>query len=191
MNVPDEVLSGPRALKATGSPEWCWQTVDLLKRYLFNIEQTWRQADEVVADLEKVRAWKVIPPDKPYGTLNKLCENLLGMPARDVRRRIDREKIKALGPPQGGRPARNHEAPMVSLTIGSADYIVARLKRDDPEMAAKVIQGELTPYQAQREKGWKAPRIYLTNPERVAQSLLKYMKPDDIAKLIALLGKEA
>jgi hypothetical protein len=189
MNAPEDVLTGPRALKKTGSPDWCWQTVDLLKRYMYSIEQTWRQADEVVADLEKVKAWKVIPPDHPYGSLNKLCEELLGMPARDVRRRIDREKIKALGP-HGNGPGRGHKRDMTQNSFRESEYVVARLKRDDPVLAERVVNGEVTPYQAQREKGWKPPRIYVTSPERIAVSLRKYMSADDIAQLIAMLIHE-
>jgi len=75
-------------------------------------------------------------------------------------------------------------------TSAESARTVGRLKRDDPELAERVVNGEVTPYQAQRDKGWKPPRIYLTSPERVAASLLRYMSADDIAELIAaLLGK--
>lgn len=189
MSVPDRAVSGPRALKEAGSADWCWQTVDLLKRYLYNIEQTWRQADEVVEELQNVKAWKVIPPDKPYGTFNKLCEELLGMPARDVAGKIDREKIKALGPHGGNRRGRDFQAGGTHLFAhNTALDFIARLKRDDEVLAQKVIRGEITPNAAAREKGWRKPRIVVSSPERIAESLRKYMNADDIAKLIALLA---
>lgn len=193
MNVPDRAVSGPRALKESGSADWCWQTVDLLKRYLYNIEQTWRQADEVVEELQNVKAWKVIPPDKPYGSFDRLCRDLLGMPARDVAGKIDREKIKALGPHGGNRRGGEFQAGGTHLfTHNTTLDFIARLKRDDEVLAQKVIRGEITPNAAARQKGWRKPRIVLSTPDRVAVSLLKYMSADDIAKLIAaLLGKDA
>ena len=190
MSVPDDVLTGPRALKETGSPDWCWQTVDLLKRYLYNIEQTWRQADEVVDDLEKVQAWKVIPPGKPYGSFDRLCRDLLGMPARDVAGKIDREKLKALSSRGGDRRSAEFQRGDTPLKPGhkTADWFVARLKHEDPGLAEKVILGEVTPNAAAREKGWRKPRITVSTPDRVARSLRTYMSPEDIAKLITLLG---
>lgn len=193
MSLPDSALSGPRALKEEGSADWCWQTIDLLKRYLFNIEQTWRQADQVIGELEHVQAWKVIRPGKPYRSFNAMCLDLLGMPASDVRGRIDREKIKALGPVGApGHKANAGDTNISSLSSANdADYVVARLKRDDPDLAEKVVRGEVTPNAAAREKGWRKPRIVVSSPEAVARSLLKYMSADDIAKLIAvLIGKD-
>jgi hypothetical protein len=192
VSLPDPAFSGPRALKEEGSADWCWQTVDLLKRYLFNIEQTWRQADQVVSELEQVQAWKAIRPEKPYRSFNAMCLDLLGMPASDVRGRIDREKIKALRQPQGGRPRKGNlrDTEVIDHT-DTADRVVARLKRDDPELADLVVKGAITPNAAAREKGWRKPRVVVSSPEAVARSLRKYMSADDIAALIAALtGKD-
>jgi hypothetical protein len=189
VNIPERAVSGPRSLKATGSPDWCWQTVDLLKRYLYNIEQTWRQADEVVSELREVSAWNVIPSEAPYGTFDKMCRELLGMPARDVAKRIDREKIKALGPPQGGRPRKENQGATQVFTHNTTLDFIARLKRDDPGLAKRVVAGEITPNAAAREKGWRKPRIVLTSPERIAVSLRKYMPREALARLAELLSE--
>jgi hypothetical protein len=72
-----------------------------------------------------------------------------------------------------------------------AEHIVARLKRDDPELAEKVVRGDITPNAAAREKGWRKPRILLTSPERVAESLRRYMPRDALTRLAQiLLGDE-
>lgn len=63
----------------------------------------------------------------------------------------------------------------------------ARLKRDDPELAEKVVSGEISAYAAARTKGWKPPRIQVTTPERTAAHLRQHMKPDDIVTLARLL----
>lgn len=207
MNIPAGALSGPRGLKQHGSPEWCWQTVDMLRNYLFNIEQTWRQADEVVADLKDVQAWKVLPsPEQPYGSFNRMCRELLGMPARDVAQRIDREKIKALGPHGGNRQKQDAKANLVNNIsevkqerdtllhqpgprTDTCERVVARLKRDDPALADRVVRGDITPNAAARAKGWRKPRIVVSTPESVARALLTHMPPGDIAVLITLLSE--
>ncbi|VAZ65321.1 hypothetical protein LAUMK40_01446 [Mycobacterium kansasii] len=42
-----------------------------------------------------------------------------------------------------------------------SDAILSRLKRDDPELAEKVITGQTTANAAALEKGWRKPRIVL------------------------------
>jgi hypothetical protein len=54
-------------------------------------------------------------------------------------------------------------------------------------MAHRVVSGEISAYAAAREKGWRKPRIVVSSPERVADSLRKHMSTDDLARLVALL----
>lgn len=68
--------------------------------------------------------------------------------------------------------------------------IVARLKRDDPELAEQVVRGETTANAAARAKGWRKPRIVVSSPERTAQSLRKHMNPDALARLARLLTED-
>lgn len=67
---------------------------------------------------------------------------------------------------------------------------VARLKRDDPELAERVIRGEVTPNAAAHEKGWRKPRIVLSNPDRIAKSLRRHLPRESLLRLIELLTKE-
>ena len=74
----------------------------------------------------------------------------------------------------------------------TTERTVRRLKRDDPELAEKVVRGDITPNAAAREKGWRKPRIVLTSPERVAESLRRYMPRDALTRLAQiLLGDES
>jgi hypothetical protein len=72
----------------------------------------------------------------------------------------------------------------------NADYIVGRLKRDDPALAEKVSSGEITPNAAAHEKGWRKPRIILSSPERIAESLRRYMPRESLLRLAERLTKE-
>jgi len=71
-----------------------------------------------------------------------------------------------------------------------SDYLTARLKRDDPDLAEKVVRGEITPNAAATEKGWLKPRIALSTPERVAASLRKWMPRESLKRLAELLTQD-
>lgn len=74
-----------------------------------------------------------------------------------------------------------------TLRSETAERHLARLKRDDPVLAERVVNGEMSAYAAARSKGWKAPRIQVSTPERTAMHLRKYMSPDDLALLAKLI----
>lgn len=69
----------------------------------------------------------------------------------------------------------------------NTEYLMSRLKRDDPELAQQVVNGEMSTYAAARSKGWKKPRIVVSSPTRVADSLRKHMTPEQLAELADLL----
>lgn len=71
----------------------------------------------------------------------------------------------------------------------SAEHITARLKRDDPDLAARVVAGEVTANAAAREKGWRKPRIVLSSPASVAVRLRQHFSPMQVAELRNLLDE--
>ena len=83
-----------------------------------------------------------------------------------------------------------HIKPLTSRNADTSRRVVARLKRDDPELAEKVVNGEVTPNAAAREMGWRKPRIVLSTPERVAASLRKWMPRESLKRLAELLTQE-
>ena len=85
-----------------------------------------------------------------------------------------------------GRPPQSKGATPTFEQKG-ADGILARLKRDDPDMARRVIDGELTANAAAREKGWRKPRVLLTNPQSVAKRIREHFTNEEIAQLKDLL----
>lgn len=64
-----------------------------------------------------------------------------------------------------------------------------RLRKEAPELHSEVLAGNLSAHAAMVQAGFRPKTVTLpvTRPEAVAKSLLKYMKPDDIAKLISIL----
>ena len=64
-----------------------------------------------------------------------------------------------LGKP--GRPKREDEKGVQAQVLrgtGNRDYTLVRLRRDDPETAARVKRGELSANAAAIQKGWRKPR---------------------------------
>ncbi len=78
----------------------------------------------------------------------------------------------------------------MSGETNTATTTISRLKRDDPDLAEKVVNGEVSAYAAAREKGWRNPRIAVSTPARVAASLRTYMSPTQLAELARLLTEE-
>ena len=63
---------GPRTDKPPGSVAWCWQTILLM-------QSRWKQKtideagfEALVDELQAHEAWNIVPPERPYGSLNAL-----------------------------------------------------------------------------------------------------------------------
>ena len=94
-------LGGPRQLKDRGSPDWCWQTVYYLKDCVRHVDEEWRQAEQVLEDLAETRAWQVIPPGEPYGTIDKMLKAEIGLEEHAVKDLISQ------GAPRGSQEQRS------------------------------------------------------------------------------------
>ncbi len=87
-----------------------------------------------------------------------------------------------------GRPPENERTTLINPPrTDVVDRVVARLKRDDPGLARQVINGEISPDAAARQKGWRKPRIVLTSPESVAKRLRGYFTDPEQRRLLARL----
>lgn len=109
-----------------------------------------------------------------------------------VKSQLHEDTLEAPDRPRGGMPAElrgtNYRKQPTTDTV---EYVMGRLKRDDPELALQVINGTKSPDAAAREKGWRKPRIVLSTPDRVARRLRDHFKdPEQRALLAELLTKE-
>ena len=153
----DRAQVGPRQLKEPGSPDWCWQTVYYLKDCMRHVGEEWRQAEQVLAELVKTRAWQVIPPEQPYGTLNKMLKAEVGLDERAIKDQIKKAGLAAKGAnysPEAKGFARSDN--VTSDERGNSEtYTIRRLCRDRPDLAEQVERGELTANQAAIEAGFR------------------------------------
>lgn len=151
----DRAQAGPRQLKEPGSPDWCWQTVYYLKDCMRHVGEEWRQAEQVLEELVKTRAWQVIPPEQPYGTLNKMLKAEIGLDERSIKDLIRKARLPDHG---GDRKSAEFQANNVSLKTdcgNSETYTVRRLRRDRPDLADRVERGELSAHQAAISAGFR------------------------------------
>lgn len=134
-------LFGPRQAKTKGSPEWCWQTLELLKSAYAAVERRWQEVEEIKGDLATVKAWEVIPPGNPYGSEDAMLEAELGAPAKVVDFEVEKAKLG-----RRGRPTNEERANKGSLSTFKGErgssYRRARIERDRPDIAERLNRGE-------------------------------------------------
>lgn len=85
-----------------------------------------------------------------------------------------------------GRPSGNGGVTTIKEK-NDTNHILARLKRDHPDLAQQVIDGELTANAAARQLGWRKPRVLLTSPQQVAAKLRDHYSREDLAELARLI----
>lgn len=97
-----------------------------------------------------------------------------------------REEVPAANKRGGDQVSEAHRSSATQSVTekNDADSILARLKRDDPDMAQQVVNGELSANAAARIKGWRKPRILVTSPTSVAHRLREHFTADELADLI-------
>lgn len=189
-----DALAGPRQLQEPGSPAWCIQTVRYLKAHVRHVDEQWRQAEQVLDELTKFKAWRVIPPGRPYGTLNKMLEAEVGLDGRAIKTAIKKAELAAHGANRDEKTGRFSRADNISTgEYGtSKTYTVRRLRRDHPDLADRVEQGELSANAAAIEAGFgrRTKSIRVDDPASAARTLRTHMKPDQLAELARLLTEE-
>lgn len=122
------------------------------------------------------------------GQLKALCGSRQDLAER-VQRMFD-EEIRPATTHGGDRRSGAIQVDPVNLKTqggNSREYVIARLERDDPQLAQQVKRGEITATAASRAKGWKKPQITVSTPERIARALRQHLSEDDLAQLVELL----
>lgn len=88
---------------------------------------------------------------------------------------------------RGGDMSKVSNSPSSSGDRNRADSLLARLKRDRPDLAQQVIDGELSATKAAREAGIITPTVRLGKPTTVAAKLRDHYSREDLAVLARLI----
>ncbi|MFI6162227.1 hypothetical protein ACIA59_20075 [Micromonospora haikouensis] len=129
---------------------------------------------------------KILELRHPHESLPEVASRMEGM-RQEVKLLLGAE-VPAASSPGGDRRSSSFQACDTSLKPDRKDQVLARLKRDAPELAERVVAGEVTANAAARQMGWRHPRIVVSSPGRVADSLRRAMNPEDLARLVEILS---
>jgi hypothetical protein len=114
---------------------------------------------------------------------------LRGLELSDPNKPLGYDRARVLG--KQGRPKNEDNKPcaVTRLNYGTAEHWEARLRRDDPTLAARVQAGDISADAAAKQKGWRKPRKRLSNFEQIVRWVPK-LTDDERRQLRAMLGRD-
>lgn len=188
----------PRNARVPGSPEWCYQTMSLLKHSYRDIRIDQDSFAHYLNELREHRAWEKVPVDHPYGSEAKMIEAELGKRIEEVELELDtakqdlhaqKNKVLDVTTPdlkEAHRP-KNEDKPDTQKNdvrlkhYGNTNtYAIAKLRRDRPDIHARVLAGELTANAGMVEADFrkKAPSKKKTILQKIQKLLPQLTKAD-------------
>lgn len=126
---------------------------------------------------------------KQYATFAAYCDDFLGLSAHAVETLLDKSQHKADARevrrliregieenPKNGEIGRGRSGGTKPIPNDGNTYLIARLKRDDPDLAQQVIDGQITPNAAAIKAGIRKPRATFRTDDvdAAVASLLKH-----------------
>jgi hypothetical protein len=195
-----KALTGPRDLKPVGSPDWCYQTIYLLRRRWERMGADERQFEETKAEIVAARAWEKVPVERPYGSLEALLEAEIGLDIGYIDQRTEEVKNRRLNGHGGDRKsaearirtseARNqHSNGRLIYGEGSQEYLTARIARDRPDILERMKAGEFKSVRAAAmEAGIVKERVtFLKDPAHAAAAIKRHFSAAEVAAIKELL----
>lgn len=159
----EEASVGPRDLKKPGTAKWAWQTLSALKRRWELKQLSAQQFEETIDELKEHRAWEIVPPEKPYGSLDAMLRAEIGCTEQKARKRFAVDPTPKRGNPTGSNQHKKEssaeeDSSQVSRAkkngVGIQTQVyLDRLAKDRPDLLKKVDAGELKPKTAARMAG--------------------------------------
>jgi len=149
---------------------------------------------------ESIEDWIRAKPPEGLDTTVEVVEALIksseNVEAMDTFQQLVRKGKPAIGKHGGDRRSENAPKPESPTKGGNGvDYLVARLKRDHPELLEEIGQGKRFPSvrAAALEAGIIKPSMQLsvTTPEKLADDLRKRLPEEFWAQFVAVVQPEA
>jgi hypothetical protein len=85
--------TAPRGSRQPGSPEWCYQTTNLLASMWRELHLDRERFMEYLIEIRRYQAWEKIPVHAPYGTEAAMLAAELGFEG-DIDKEIDRRMVR-------------------------------------------------------------------------------------------------
>ena len=218
-SIADGNISGPSRLISNGTGVHASSTGDIDPRWK-EVQAVYRAASgashELIPALAKIvetENWReFVRPNRglqTYATFAQFCDGVLGLSAEAIEALLNRstakhaarlvtkairegvEPLETHGTNRWADGSRGYNVSSKNESRGhDPNHLLARLKRDAPELAAEVVEGTLTAYAGAVKAGFiKRPRTFRTDdPELAIDSLLKYFTRD---RLLAVLNSRS
>jgi hypothetical protein len=177
--------TAPRNTREPGSPEWCYQTMSLLKVSYRSINVDHESFSHYLNELREHRAWEKVPVGHPYGSEEKMLLGELGKRVEEIKDELaavsqelraqesqitDRKDRAAneerpVGTNQYSEGVYDNKKDVHTRPAGNrAEAALRRLRhaaKDDDRIAAvyqRVLDGELTANAGMVEAGFRKKR---------------------------------
>jgi hypothetical protein len=144
-------------------------------------------------ELREHRAWEKVPVDRPYGSEDKMLIAELGKRVDEITTELDAVKqarlaaqnrelnatapdLNPLGSNQHSEASRENKSDTRGIGVSdTAEYAIAKLRKDRPDIHARVLAGELSPNAGMVEAGFrkKRPSRKLTVFAHLKKAILK------------------
>jgi len=189
---------GPRTLKDVNSEEYAWQTTAYLKT-LYGFKEA--SLDRWIAALEEAeqhRIYDLIPPEKPYGSMDALLVAEIGETAKTSTAVVMTRAQQPATLFDVGRPTveeqtnKGDDITFISDRGTAADYLTARIARDHPDILSRMKAGEYKSVRAAATAaGLVKQRVSIPlDPDRAASILVRRFKQEGrLDELLTALTK--
>jgi ParB-like chromosome segregation protein Spo0J len=139
--------SGPRDEKVPGSVAWCWQTLDLLKIQWQRKDFDDQQFEETLQEVRQHEVWKVVPPERPYGSFEVLMDAETGRTFTGCLVALQQqvERMSAYLADLPGTEAIDCKADACLALVHAADILRTRLMQYDSVRALSSPRGDRAP----------------------------------------------
>jgi hypothetical protein len=190
---------GPLALKQTGTVEHAYQMLDLLRMMFQSSETSFARWQETLELAKKHRVFELVPPEKPYGSLQAMLKAELGVTIAKSKQivvlRTAQERSAVAQPLREARRPTNDErankVDVVNLMQGGndADYLTARIARDRPDILERMKAGEYPSVRrAAMDAGIVKPTVtHGVSADAFARAARKHLTADQIEELVEML----
>ena len=199
--------TAPLNTRVPGSPEWCYQTMGLLKSSYRLVHIDEEDFTRHLDQLREHRAWEKVPVDHPYGTEDKMLIAELGkrveeieaelsaasQELREQKNKIAKQALDKATPnlKDVGHPSSNDSDKTNDATIGTnrgSEYAIAKLRAARPDIHQRVLDGELSPNAGMVEAGFrKKPKSRKMTTLARIKKLLPKLTDDEREELRQML----
>lgn len=144
----------------------------------------------VGAGMPAEKVLRLLEVEHRYEHANKDWQDRMAALRDAVRRELGAEPLAKHG---GDRRSENNQVRNTNLKTqtDTSSYKLARLQRDRPDLAEKVLDGELSAHAAAVEAGFANPKVAINprNLESAANTICRKLDRDEVLELIDWLYK--